>query len=123
VTSGPSGSGPSVQGPFSPEVLEELRTVGGAGLVRELMEIFAERTPERLRSVEDSIAAGDLPAAAAALHSLRSASGTVGARDLADLAGRLERAARGHNVAELTTGLGELQRLAEEALREASRTE
>jgi HPt (histidine-containing phosphotransfer) domain-containing protein len=81
------------------------------------MAVFVERTPERLRSAEQSFAAGDLEATAAALHSLRSASGTVGARSLTELAGRLERAARGDG--DLAAGLAELKLEAEQALRAA----
>ena len=102
-------------------MLAELREIGGDDLVRDLMATFAERTPERLRSAESSHAVGDLEGAAAALHSLRSAAGTVGARRLADLAGRLERAARGHGDDDLVTGLEELRTEAESALSEAKR--
>lgn len=105
---------------LAPEVLEELRLVGGDELVRDLMGVFAENTPERLRSAEASFAAGDLEATAAALHSLRSASGTVGARRLAELAGRLERAARGQGD-DLSSGLERLRREAEAVLEEAGR--
>ena len=111
----PAGSGR--QEVLASRVLEELRAVGGDQLVRELMGVFAERTPERLRAIERSFAAGDLEAMAAALHSLRSAAGTVGARRLADLAGRLEVFARAGGRDELAAGLPELSRQAEEALR------
>ena len=104
-----------------PEVLAELRSVGGDRLVSELMAVFAERTPQRLRSAEQSFAAGDLGETAAALHSLRSAAGTVGAGRLAELAGRLERAARGDGADELATGLEELRRQAGDVLAAARR--
>lgn len=117
MSSEPAGPDSQAEGVLSPAVLEELRTVGGETLVRELMAVFVERTPERLRSAEQSFAAGDLEATAAALHSLRSASGTVGARSLTELAGRLERAARGDG--DLAAGLAELKLEAEQALRAA----
>ena len=112
----PADPGPPAEESLSAAVLEELREVGGEELVRDLMATFAERTPDRLRSAESSFAAGDLEATAAALHSLRSASGTVGARRLADLAGRLERAARGRGDDDLRSGLTELKQVAEDAL-------
>ena len=114
-------SDPPVEERLSLDVLAELRLVGGDELVRELMAVFAERTPERLRSAERSLAAGDLEGTAAALHSLRSASGTVGARRLADLAGRLERSARGHGDDDLPSGLERLRREVEGVLEEAGR--
>ena len=101
------------------QVLAELREVGGEALVRELMAVFAERTPERLRSAEQSLAAADLEGFAAAVHSLRSASGTIGARRLADLAGRLEHAARDGNAGELDASFDELRQEAESALEAA----
>lgn len=107
-------------GTLAPQVVAELREVGGETLVRELMAVFAERTPERLRSAEQSLAAGDLEGFAAAIHSLRSASGTIGARRLADLAGRLERAARGGDD-DLAVGLTSLRREAARALQAASK--
>ena len=106
---------------LSSRVLAELRAVGGSQLVRELMAVFAERTPDRLRSAERSFAAGDLEGTAAALHSLRSAAGTIGAHGLVELAGRLERAARGLDDGDLASGLDEVQREAERVLGEARR--
>ncbi len=105
---------------LAPQVLAELRDIGGEPLVRELMAVFAERTPERLRSAEHCLAAGDLEGFAAAVHSLRSASGTVGARRLADLAGELERAARGGGD-DLTADFTLLRREADRALEAANK--
>ncbi len=116
----PEAAGESGGEPLAPKVLAELRTVGGDELIRELMTVFAERTPERLRSARQAVAAGDLAGAAAAVHSLRSAAGTVGAQRLAALAGELERAARGGG-GDLSPGLAELEAEAEKALREARR--
>jgi HPt (histidine-containing phosphotransfer) domain-containing protein len=106
---------------FAAQVLAELREVGGETLVRELMAVFAEHTPRRLRSAEQSLTAGDLEGFAATVHSLRSASGTVGARRLADLAGQLERAARAGADADLAAGLEELRQEAEQASTAARR--
>jgi HPt (histidine-containing phosphotransfer) domain-containing protein len=120
-SSPPVGEGADADGPFRRQVLTELRAIGGDALVRELMTIFAESTPDRLHSAEASIAAGDLEAAAAALHSLCSASGTVGAGRLGELARRLERAARGEAAEELVAGFSQLRLEAEEVLRAARR--
>jgi HPt (histidine-containing phosphotransfer) domain-containing protein len=90
-------------------------------LVRDLMAVFAESTPERLRLAREAVAAGDFDGAAAAVHSLRSAAGTVGAVRLAELAGELERAARSGGAKALGPGLEELDAEAEEVLREARR--
>ena len=115
----PAGSGSPAEEVLSAAVLDELREVGGDELLHDLMATFAENTPQRLGSAEDAFAAGDLEATAAALHSLRSASGTVGAQRLADLAGRLERAARGQGDDDLATGLGRLRSEVDQALEAA----
>ena len=98
-----------------------MRVIGGEQLVRELMALFAERTPARLCSAEESLAAGDLQGTAAALHSLRSAAGTVGANRLAELAGRLERVARDDDADQMAAGLSQLRQEAGQALRAARR--
>lgn len=105
---------------LSDHVLDEIRGVGGDRLVGEMLEIFSRRTPERLDAARAALAAGDLEAAARALHSLRSAAGTVGATRLADLAGELERDARAGGAA-LAAGLERLELRAGEALAAAAR--
>ena len=115
----PSEPAPTAGETLDSSVLAELREIGGDELVHELMAVFVERTPERLRAAESCHAAGDAAGAAAALHSLRSAAGTVGARRLSELAGRLERAARGLGEAALAPGLVELRRETEAVLAEA----
>ncbi len=85
------------------------------------MAVFVAHTPDRLRSAEQSLAAGDLEGTAAAVHSLRSAAGTVGAHRLVELAGRLERAARGEVAGALAAGLDELRREVDVVLAEARR--
>lgn len=105
---------------FSARMLDEIREVGGDELLREMMALFTERTPERLRAAARAQASGDLEGAARALHSLRSAAGTVGATRLAELAGELERDARAGG-ATLAAGLERLELRAGEALAAAAR--
>lgn len=101
---------------LSDHVLDEIRGVGGDRLVGEMLEIFSRRTPERLDAARAALAAGDLEAAARALHSLRSGAATVGGRRLAAAAAGLERAARRADAEELASGFGPLEKLAGEAL-------
>lgn len=115
-----AAGGEAGEPPFSPRMLDEIRQVGGDELVREMMALFGERTPERLRAAVQAQAAGDLEGAARALHSLRSAAGTVGATRLMELAGELEREARAGGAA-LAAGLARLERRAGEALAAAAR--
>ncbi len=101
---------------LEPRVLDEIRVVGGERLLRELLEIFQERTPLRLAAAESALAEADLEAAARAFHSLCSAAGSVGASRLADQAARLERAARSGGGGGLKDGLARLRRTADETL-------
>lgn len=116
MSGAPRGDSPDSEEPLSPRVLAEIREVGGDTLVREVLEIFLERTPERLRAADEALDGGDLAAAAKAFHSLRSAAGTVGALRLAEHAGRLERLALGGGGDELGEALASLRREADEAL-------
>lgn len=121
MSSEPAGRGAPLEQTLDAGVLDELREVGGDELVHELMEVFIDRTPGRLRTASAGLAEGDLIRTARALHSLRSAAGTVGARRLVELAGELERAAHSGGVDEVTNGLAQLEREADEALLAARR--
>jgi len=60
------------------------------GFLAELVREFQEGVVRRLRAIAAAIAAEDWKALAAAAHSLRGSCGTVGARAMASLAGRME---------------------------------
>ena len=75
------------------EILAQLRRVGGEELVTELMRLYQTHTPERMRRARRALARGDLKQAAKALHSLRSASATLGASGIAKALSGVEAAA------------------------------
>lgn len=75
------------------EILAKLRGVGGEELVHELIRLYLTHTPERMRRARRALAQGDLDRAAKAVHSLRSASATLGAGELAGVLQGIESAA------------------------------
>lgn len=59
--------------------LDRLRRVGGANLLRRMVELFLESGPERVRAVAESAAAGDVARVERAVHAMKSSAGNVGA--------------------------------------------
>ena len=84
-----------MEGSLDPEIVEQIRQLGGDKLLAELVEIYLEHSPRRLRDLRASIEDGDLERAGKAAHSIRSSSISLGARAVAEEAGVLERFA-GH---------------------------
>ena len=64
---------------------------GDEELMKELVSIFQENTPQIVRSIGDAIAKRDAPALAASAHKLLSSLGAFGAKEAGTLARRLER--------------------------------
>lgn len=87
------GGEPTTRPWLDEEILGQLRRVGGEDLIQELMRLFITHAPERVRRARRALARGDLERAAKAVHSLRSASATLGARELADSLRGIESAA------------------------------
>jgi len=82
---------------FDPEMLSELREIGGgrgSALAREVVALFALETPLILGRMRTSLEAGDLDGVRVAAHSLKGSSRCVGALQLGGLCERLEGAAR-----------------------------
>jgi HPt (histidine-containing phosphotransfer) domain-containing protein len=79
------------------DAIETLRELGGEddpGLLGELIAIFLEDAPGRLREIEQGFAAGDGARVESAAHALRSSSANLGALTLSHLATRIESLAR-----------------------------
>lgn len=62
-----------------------LRKCGGEVLVRRVVESFLDDAPGRISKAYDGLAAGDAATVGAAMHSLRSSAGQLGARRLMDV--------------------------------------
>lgn len=99
-------------------VLSQIRGIGGDELLKRLALLYLENTPVRFEQIRRGLAAKDWKRTALAIHSIRSSSATLGAVELADRAGELERMAHEDGCEQLEGALPEFESMAREALRE-----
>lgn len=88
-----------------PEAIEALRAVSpddGGRFLTELIDIFLQDTPLRLKDLADAVAAGNADGAMRAAHSIKGSAGNFGAQTLACLAFDCETAAKAGRLAEVT---------------------
>ena len=78
--------------PLDPRTLQNLVDLddGGHGLLSEMIQIFREDTPDRLRDILAAAEAGDAYALSRAAHALKGGAGALGATVLQTLAADLE---------------------------------
>jgi HPt (histidine-containing phosphotransfer) domain-containing protein len=79
--------------PFDRKALERLEKLGGTELMARVIDQFIDKAPQRMEAACDRGRAGDLSAVGQAIHSIRSAAGNVGATEVCDFAGKIERLA------------------------------
>jgi HPt (histidine-containing phosphotransfer) domain-containing protein len=105
------------------QVLAGLRELGGdddPGLLLEVIGMFLEDAPLRMREIEQGLKGGDIKLLERAAHSLKSASANVGAVGLSGLCKRMEEIARTNStqgIPELLAESGRAWAAAESALR------
>lgn len=110
---------------FDPEPIEQLRqlgTMGDDGIVNEIVQSFCIDTPRRIAVLRVAIDKRDFKQAELIAHSLKSGSGTVGARQLAALFAAIEDKAESGDLDALLTLVQNLERTfatAREALEHA----
>ena len=73
--------------------LDRLRRQGGPVLVREIVKVFLEDAPQRLRDGRAGAKAGNMDAAGRAAHSLKSTAAALGAVELKAISARIEQLA------------------------------
>lgn len=98
---------------LNPEAIDALRAVSpddGGAFLTELIDIFLHDTPLRLKELADATAAGDVPTAARAAHSVKGSAGNFGAAGLARIALELETAAKAGQLAEVAAKHPEIER-------------
>lgn len=83
--------------------------------VKEICDVFLQDIPLQLEALGESINSGDCGAASRQAHSIKGASGYVGADAVRELAFTMEKAGKGDNISELTQKLPELQQAYDEA--------
>jgi HPt (histidine-containing phosphotransfer) domain-containing protein len=76
------------------EQIKAIRSLGKPHVLERLCQLLFETAPTTLQSIDRCLATGDLPAVAAAAHSLKSASNNLGGRRFAELLDRCETMAR-----------------------------
>jgi HPt (histidine-containing phosphotransfer) domain-containing protein len=70
--------------------LDRLVRLGGSKLLRQMIELYLTHGPERLRTVEEGVSAGDAAMIERAAHTLKSSAGNLGAVRLQHTADALE---------------------------------
>ena len=84
-------------GVIDPKVIQGLRDLGGEdepGLLAELIKIFLEDAPQRMKDITEGLAGGDLLRVERGAHTLKSSSANIGALALSDLCRRIVESAR-----------------------------
>lgn len=114
---------------FDPEPIEQLRQLGAmgdGGIANEIVQSFCIDTPRRIAVLRVAVDKRDFKQAELIAHSLKSGSGTVGARQLAALFAAIEDKAETGDLEALTTLVQTLDRTfatAREALEHATRAD
>jgi len=106
--------------PIDRSAIERLERLGGPDLVGRVAALFVELGRARMGAALDAVDAGDLASVERAAHSLKSSAGNVGARALAEVAGKVERLAeegRGDAVPAAVAGMERELERALDALR------
>jgi CheY-like chemotaxis protein/HPt (histidine-containing phosphotransfer) domain-containing protein len=110
-------------GTFDAATLAELRHMrrkDGRTMLDRLLELFEQGTPRLLGDLKEAVARNDLAAAGFAAHSLKGSALGLGARAVAEPAGRLEAAAKAGSLVDTEQTLEDLERACDAALAEAS---
>lgn len=80
-------------GSFDRKALDRLERVGGVALMAKVIDQFLEKVPLRMDDACERGRAGDLSGLGRAVQSIASAAGNVGATEISDMAGRINRLA------------------------------
>lgn len=97
---------------LQPEAIEALRAVSpddGGQFLTELIDIFLQDTPLRLKELAEAITTGDAVVATRAAHSIKGSAGNFGATALARVALDCETAAKAGQLAEVTAKMPALE--------------
>lgn len=95
--------------------LGRLDRIGGNEFVVEMIELFLENAPERLKAARDAFEGGDVPTLHRAVHSLKSTAANLGARTLQETAGEAEARANEGDMEAIPPLLDDLDRQYEQA--------
>ncbi len=82
--------------------IEDLRALspdGGTDFLKELIEIFLQDIPERLKELDEALAKSDAPIVSRAAHTIKGSSSNFGAKRLAKVAHEIELSGKNANLA------------------------
>jgi len=85
------------------------RCLGDVGIARMIIAAFLDDIPGQLAALKSSLAAGEPSKAELYAHKIKGAAGNVSAVSLADVAGRIEAAGRGGDLAGMSALIDELE--------------
>jgi HPt (histidine-containing phosphotransfer) domain-containing protein len=77
--------------------------------MREIIAMYVESCPQRIATMRDGLAAGDLVTVATAFHTMRSGCGQLGARQLEELCALGERSAKAGSTQDATAMLARVE--------------
>jgi HPt (histidine-containing phosphotransfer) domain-containing protein len=98
---------------IDPQAIENLRALNPGDndeFLREIAGIFLEDTPLRIKELDQSLAAGDLPTFTRAAHSIKGSSANLGAIGLRAVAEKLEHQSRVEGLGNVTGLLADLRK-------------
>lgn len=90
--------------------LDRLLRIGGREFLIEMIDLFLQHAPERIRAAKEALADGDTRALYRAAHSLKSTAGNLGARGLQRVAERVESRAAEQDLETIPPLLDEMAR-------------
>ncbi len=91
--------------------IDRLQKIGGVGLIEKMVSAFCEHTPKKVEACGDGTGEIDFTAVEFASHSLKSSSGTFGAKRLANLCQEIETAAGISDLESLKKLLPQLKKI------------
>ncbi|BAU92403.1 ATPase domain-containing protein [Methylorubrum populi] len=91
--------------------IANLEELGDRDFLERILHLYVAQAPQALLALEDALARDDAPDVARAAHGLKSMSANIGAAQVKDRAGAIERAARDGNLASLADGASGLDDL------------
>ena len=94
---------------FDPEAVLRLRRLGNAAFVREMIDLARQLAVEKVAAARTALDAGDLQSLGDAVHALKSSAGGIGARQVFELASRIELLSRRGELDPLPKLMAELE--------------
>jgi two-component system, sensor histidine kinase and response regulator len=96
---------------LDPDVIESLRQLtppGEPDVLAEILQLFLEEVPKKIRLLHAALNSGDAPQVARIAHSLKGSSGNIGANSLHDVCRQIDDVAKSGDLPRVTPLLAAL---------------